>query len=199
MDKIRLGKTGLMATRIGFGGIPIQRLTEPEAVRVVERVIDLGLNYIDTANGYSVSEERVGKAVKGRKRQDVIIATKSGARTREEIEKHLHLSLQRLQTDYIDLYQFHQVGNEAGLKQVLDPEDGLLQVFEDARKAGKIRHIGVTSHQLDIAKRLVESDKFETIMFPFNFITDEPAAELLPLCKKHDVGFVAMKPLAGGM
>lgn len=199
MDTLRLGKTGLMVTRIAFGGIPIQRLTEPEAIKVVERCLDLGLNFIDTANGYSVSEERIGKAVKGRKRQDVVIATKTGARTREEIEKHLDLSLQRLQTDYIDIYQFHQVGNETGLKQVLGPDDNLIEVFEEFKQAGKIRHIGVTSHQIDIAKKLVESDRFETLMFPFNFITSEPADDLLPLCKKHDVGFIDMKPMAGGM
>ena len=199
MDKIRLGRTGLMVTRIGLGGIPIQRLSEAEAIKVVERCLDLGLNFIDTANGYTVSEERIGKAVKGRKRQDVIIATKTFSGTAEEIRKNLDLSLKRLQTDYIDLYQFHQVGNEGTYRRVLGPDDDLYAVFEEAKKAGKIRHIGVTSHQIDIAKKLVASDRFETLMFPFNFITSEPAAELLPLCRKHDVGFIDMKPMAGGM
>ncbi len=199
MDKIRLGKTGLEVTRVGFGGIPIQRLTEAEAIKVVHRVIDLGLTYIDTANGYTVSEERIGKAVKGRRREDVVIATKTGSRDPKEMEQHLDLSLKRLQTDYIDIYQFHQVGNEDNYNKVMDPETGVYEVFEKARKAGKIRHIGVTSHQIDVAKKLVASDKFETMMFPFNFVTAEPATELLPLCRQHDVGFIDMKPLAGGM
>ncbi len=199
MDQIRLGKTGLMVTRIGFGGIPIQRLTEPEAVKVVERCLDLGLNFIDTANGYSTSEERIGKAVKGRKRQDIIIATKTFPGSPEDIERNLDLSLKRLQTDYIDIYQFHQVGTMEAYNRVLEPEKGLYRLFEKAQKAGKIRHIGVTCHQIDVAKKLVESGKFETLMFPFNFITSEPADELLPLCRKHDVGFIDMKPMGGGM
>ncbi|OGO42687.1 MAG: hypothetical protein A2137_01760 [Chloroflexi bacterium RBG_16_58_8] len=198
MEKFRLGKTDMMVTRLGFGGIPIQRLTELEAVKIVRRCLEHGVNYLDTANGYTTSEERIGLAVKGR-RQDVFIATKSGARTREEIEKHLDLSLKRLGTDYIDLYQFHQVGDFPTMAKVLDPENGLIKVFEGFKKAGKIRHIGVTSHQMDVAKALVKSDRFETVMFPFNFITNEPADELLPLCREHDVGFIVMKPMAGGM
>ena len=198
MEKIRLGKTGLMVNRIGFGGIPIQRLTDDEAVAVVRKCLDLGVNFLDTANGYSVSEERIGKAIKGR-RDEVYIATKSGGRTRESIEQHLELSLKRLDVDYIDLYQFHGVNDQARLDKILDPEDGLYKVFEEARQAGKIRHIGVTSHQLDMAKALVKTGRFETVMFPFNFITCEPADELLPLCKEYDVGFIDMKPMAGGM
>ena len=199
MDKLRLGKTGLEVTRIGFGGIPIQRLPEEEAIKVVERCLHLGLNYIDTANGYGTSEERIGKAIKGRKREDVIISTKTSPGTPEDIEKNLDLSLKRLQTDYIDIYQFHQVGTMEAYDRVMHPEHGLYQVFEKALKAGKIRHIGVTSHQIDVAKKLVASDKFETIMFPFNFVTKEPAEELLPLCRQHDVGFIDMKPMGGGM
>lgn len=197
MEKIRLGKTGMMVTRLGFGGIPIQRLTEAEAVKVIQKCVDLGINYIDTANGYTTSEERIGKAVKGR-RQDVIIATKTFPGTAEDVTKNLDLSLKRLQTDYIDLYQFHGVNSET-LKHVLDPENGIYKVFEGFKKAGKIRHIGITAHQMDAAKEQIKTDKFETIMFPFNVITSEPAKELLPLCRKHDVGFIVMKPLAGGM
>ncbi|MGD9143810.1 MAG: aldo/keto reductase [Dehalococcoidia bacterium] len=198
MEKIRLGKTGMTVTRIGFGGIPIQRLAESEAVKVVQRCIDLGINFIDTANGYTVSEERIGKAVK-RRRNNVYIATKTGARTAGEIEKHLDLSLERLGTDYIDLYQFHCVNDQATMDKILEPESELYAVFENAKKAGKIRHIGITSHQIDLAKLQVKSGRFETMMFPFNFITCEPAEDLLPLCKEHDVGFINMKPMAGGM
>ena len=187
-----------MVTRIGFGGIPIQRLNDDEAVAVVRKCLDLGVNFLDTANNYSVSEERIGKAIKGR-RDDVYIATKTGGRTREDIEKQLELSLKRLDVDYIDLYQFHGVSDQATLDKILDSEDGLYKVFEEASQAGKIRHIGITSHHLDAAKVQVKSGRFETIMFPFNFITCEPADELLPLCKEYDVGFIDMKPMAGGM
>ncbi|OGO38848.1 MAG: hypothetical protein A2147_08235 [Chloroflexi bacterium RBG_16_57_8] len=197
MEKFRLGRTGMMVTRLGFGGIPIQRDTEEEAISVVRRCLDLGINYIDTANGYTTSEERIGKAVKGR-RDQVFIATKSSGRTREDVEKHLALSLQRLQTDYIDLYQFHGVNNTKHLDAILAPGE-LLSVVEQAKKAGKVRHIGITSHQMDMAKKAVATDLFETIMFPINFITSEPADDLLPLARSHDVGFIAMKPLAGGM
>jgi predicted aldo/keto reductase-like oxidoreductase len=198
MEKIRLGKTGMIVTRLGFGGIPIQRRNEADAVAIVKKCLDLGLNYLDTANGYTVSEERIGKAVKGR-RQNVYIATKTFPGTPEMIEANLELSLKRLDTDYIDLYQFHGINDAATLKKITDPENGLYKVFEKAKKAGKIRHIGITCHQMDTAKAAVKTDKFETIMFPFNFITSEPAEELLPLCRKHDVGFIVMKPLAGGM
>jgi predicted aldo/keto reductase-like oxidoreductase len=198
VEKIRLGKTKMMVTRLGFGGIPIQRLSENDAVAVVRRCLDLGVNYLDTANGYSTSEERIGKAVKGR-RHDVFIATKTFPGTAEIIEKNLELSLKRLDTDYIDLYQFHGVNDTTILNKILDPENGLYKVFEKARQAGKIRHIGITSHQMDAAKAEVKTGKFETIMFPFNVITSEPAKQLLPLCRQHDVGFIVMKPLAGGM
>ena len=197
MEEIRLGRTGLMVSRLGFGGIPIQRDTEEDAISVVKRCLSLGVTYIDTANGYTTSEERIGKAVAGR-RDKVVIATKTGARTREDAEKHLALSLKRLQTDYIDIYQFHGVNNTKHLEAVLEP-NGLLAFAEEAKKAGKVRHIGITSHQMDIAKKAIATDKFETIMFPFNVVTDEAATQLLPLARQHDVGFIAMKPLAGGM
>jgi len=197
MEKIRLGKTEMNVSRLGFGSIPIQRLPEEEAVGVIKRCLELGINYIDTANGYSTSEERIGKAIAGR-REEVFLATKSHSRTREGIEKDINLSLKRMGTDYIDLYQLHQVGDFKTLDEVLE-KDGAVAVLEEAKKAGTIRHIGVTSHQIDVAKAAIESDRFETIMFPFNFIVCEAAEELLPVARKHDVGYIAMKPLAGGM
>ena len=197
MEKIRLGKTGMMVSRLGFGGIPIQRLSEDGAVAVVRECIDLGINYIDTANGYTTSEERIGKAIAGR-RDGLILATKTHARDRGGIERDLGLSLTRLGVDAIDLYQFHQVGDFKSLEMVLDP-DGPMAVLEEAKRSGKIKHIGITSHSMDVAKEAVKSDRFETIMFPFNFITTEAADELLLLAREHDVGFIAMKPLGGGM
>jgi hypothetical protein len=197
MEMVRLGRTNMMVSRLGFGGIPIQRLPEENAVAVVKRCLDLGITFLDTANGYTTSEERIGKAIAGR-RHKVILATKSGARNREDLEKHLKLSLKRLGVDYIDLYQFHGVNDFKSLDAVLAP-GGLMPVVEQAKEAGLIRHIGITSHQMDVAKKAVLSDRFETIMFPFNFLTPEAADELFPQCLEHDVGFIDMKPMAGGM
>jgi predicted aldo/keto reductase-like oxidoreductase len=132
------------------------------------------------------------------RRERLILATKSLARTREEIESHLKLSLERLGVESIDLYQFHNVSDADTLETILDP-NGPMAVVQEAKRAGRVKHIGITSHQIDTAKKAVKSDCFETIMFPFNFITHEAADELLPLAREHDVGFIAMKPLAGGM
>jgi predicted aldo/keto reductase-like oxidoreductase len=197
VEKVRLGKSGLTVARLGFGGIPIQRVTRDEAIAVVKRCLELGVTFLDTANGYSTSEERIGQAVAGQ-RPNVVIATKSGARNREDLQKHLELSLKRLAVDYVDLYQFHGVNNFEGLDKILEP-GGAMDFMQEAKKKGLIRHIGITSHQLDVAKKAVQTGLFETVMFPFNFITAEAADELLPLCRRHDVGFIAMKPLAGGM
>ena len=187
----------MMVSRLGFGGIPIQRVSEDEAVAVVSRCLELGITFIDTANGYTNSEERIGKAISGR-RDGLILATKSTSRTREEMEKHLKLSLKRLGVESIDLYQFHNVSDSSALKAILAP-NGPMAMVEEVKKRGLVKHIGVTSHSMDMAKEMVKSDRFETIMFPFNFITSEAADELLPLTREHDVGFIAMKPLAGGM
>jgi len=197
MRRVRLGRTGLMITQIGFGGIPIQRLNEEKAVEVVARCLDLGINFIDTANAYTTSEERIGRAIAGR-REGLVLATKSLSRSREGIARHLEKSLKTLGVDCIDLYQFHSVGDERTLEMVLDPE-GPRAVLEEAKRAGKIRYIGITSHQIDTAKKAVASDQFDTIMFPFNFVTSEALEELIPLARAHDVGFIAMKPMAGGM
>jgi uncharacterized protein len=197
LDKIRLGKTNMVVSRLGFGGIPIQRLSEDDAVAVVKRCLDLGITFLDTANAYTSSEERIGKAIAGR-REGLILATKSTSRKREGVEKHLNLSLVRLNVKYIDLYQFHGVSDMASLDMVLAP-DGPISVVEKARDDGIVKHIGITSHQIDVAKKAVACGRFETIMFPFNFVTSEAADELIPMAKKHDVGFIVMKPLSGGM
>jgi predicted aldo/keto reductase-like oxidoreductase len=196
LDTVRLGKTGLIVSKIGFGGIPIQRISEADAVNVVKKCLELGIDFIDTANAYTNSEECIGKAISNQ-RKNLIIATKTLARTKEEVEKHLKLSLTRLRTDYIDLYQLHNVSDLSTWERICKP-NGPLITLEEAKRRGVIRHIGVTSHQIDMAKELVKSGFFETIMFPLNFIAHEAANELLPLARLNDVGFIAMKPLAGG-
>jgi predicted aldo/keto reductase-like oxidoreductase len=159
--------------------------------------VNLGINFIDTANSYTTSEERIGKALKGI-RKNIVLATKSGAREPAELKQHLELSLKRLQTDYIDLYQFHGISSFFDLDKITAP-GGCLDIAEKAKAAGTIRHIGITSHQMDVAKKAVATGRFETVMFPFNFITSEAIDELIPLCRKMDVGFICMKPLGGGL
>lgn len=200
MKTKKLGKTGLEVSIVGFGGIPIQRLTEAEAVQVVQRCLDLGITFLDTANAYTTSEKRIGKALADSAipRKRVVIATKTGARDKAGAQEHLELSLKHLQTDYIDLWQFHNVTTFEAYEQVLCP-GGAMEAAQAALRAGKVRHIGITSHSMDVALKAVPSGHFETLQFPFNFVTSEPADELLPLAQKHNLGFIAMKPFAGGM
>ncbi|MCP4539618.1 MAG: aldo/keto reductase [Chloroflexi bacterium] len=200
MKTTRLGKTELQVSRVGFGGIPIQRLTEADAIQVVQQCLDLGVTFLDTANGYSTSEERIGKALAATigQRERTIIATKTGARDRAGAQAHLELSLERLQTDCIDLWQFHNLSTFEAYEQVLGP-GGAMEAAQQALEAGQVRHIGITSHSMDVALKAASSGHFETLQFPFNFVTSEPAQELLPLAQKHDLGFIAMKPFAGGM
>lgn len=197
METVRLGRTDLEVSRVGFGGIPIQRLTEAEAIRVVERCLDLGVTLLDTANSYTVSEERVGKALAGR-REQVVVATKTAARDRDKAREHLELSLKRLQVEAIDLWQFHNVSSKEAYEQVLGP-GGAMEAAHWALAAGVVHHVGITSHSMEVALEAVPSGFFETVQFPFNFVTNEATEELLPLAREHDVGFIAMKPLAGGM
>lgn len=186
-----------MVSELGFGGIPIQRLSEEEAVRVVQRCLDLGVTFLDTANGYTTSEERIGKAIKGR-REGLVLATKSGARDAGTCREHLELSFRRLGVDYIDIFQFHNVSTEEHYQQIIAP-GGLMEVAREAQAAGRIGHIGVTSHNLDMAIKLVESGHFATLMFPFCLVAPEALDRLIPLCRAHNVAFLAMKSMGGGL
>ncbi len=197
MEKVKLGRSGLIVSKLGFGSIPIQRVSDEEAIAVIRRCLDSGITFIDSAASYTTSEERIGKAIHGR-RQGLVLASKSNARKADLLQEHLELCMKRFGVDVIDLYQFHFVNDFDALAQVLDPK-GLRPVLEEAKGRGKIKHIGITSHKMDVAIEAVKSDQFETLMFPFNCITAEPAEKLLPLCREHDVGFIAMKPLEGGV
>jgi predicted aldo/keto reductase-like oxidoreductase len=199
MKSVRLGKTGLQVSRIGFGSIPIQRLNEAEAIGVVHRCLELGVNFLDTANAYTTSEARIGKALAAwGGREQVIDATKTAARDRDTALEHLVLSLKRLRIDAIDLWQLHNVSNAEVFEEVLGP-GGAMEAAQEALEAGKVRHVGLTSHSLDMALEAVRSGLFETIQVPFNFVANEAAEELVPLSQEHDVGFIAMKPFGGGM
>jgi hypothetical protein len=197
MNKIRLGKTDLMVSRVGMGGIPITRPPLDEAIEIINHALDLGVNFIDTAIGYSTSEERIGEAIEDR-RQDVILTTKAGGNTKELAEEQLETSLKRLRTDYLDLWQFHGINSYEKYDEIMAPGgayDAALEALED----GRVRHIGFSSHNLRVALDLVATGHFETVQFPFNFISRESGDNLIPLAKKHDVGFIGMKPFAGGM
>jgi predicted aldo/keto reductase-like oxidoreductase len=195
-----LGQTGLEVSRIGFGGIPIQRLDEAQAIAVVQRCLDLGVTFLDTANSYTTSEERIGKAIAAspQRREELIIATKTMARDSATAQEHLELSLRRLNTDILDLWQLHNVSSFQAYEQVLGP-GGALEAAWEAQQAGKVKHIGISSHSLEVALEAVASGLFETIQFPFNYVTSEAADELLPLARQHDLGFIAMKPFGGGL
>jgi hypothetical protein len=197
MKRVTLGKTGLTVSRLGFGGIPIQRLGEAEAVPLVKRCLELGINFYDTANAYTTSEGFIGKATAGR-REELVLATKSTSRNPEKVMKHLQLSLERLGVDTIDLYQLHGVDDLETYHSMVTP-GSMLATLEKARSQGKIGHIGISSHSLDVAKLAARSGHFETVQFPFNFVAREAADELIPLCRQNDVGFIVMKPMGGGM
>lgn len=195
MEYRRLGKTGLNVSVIGFGGIPIQRINDEDAKGVILRAEELGINFIDTARGYTVSEEYIGNALKGR-RDKWIIASKSMARTKEAMEKDIEISLENLKTDYIDLYQVHNVKELDTYNQILG-ENGAVAALLEAKKAGKIGHIGITAHTMTALGAAIESDVFETIMYPYNIIENQ-ADELFDKARKLDIGIIAMKPMAGG-
>lgn len=197
MKTVRLGSTDLWVSRVGFGGIPIQRLSEADALAVIRRALDAGFTFFDTAHGYTTSEERIGKAIAGR-RDQLVITTKTPAKDKKTALEHLDLSLRRLQTDYIDLWQLHNVSTPKGWAQVQGP-NGALEAANAAVQSGKVRYVGVSSHSLDLSLVLVPTGHFRTLQFPFNFVTDEPTAALLPLTVQHSLGFIAMKPFAGGL
>ncbi|MBR0443274.1 MAG: aldo/keto reductase [Clostridia bacterium] len=194
MQYVTLGKTGLRISRIGFGGIPIQRITEDECVKLFDEVIAQGINFIDTARGYTVSEQFIGNALRGR-RDKFILATKSMARTRQGMEKDIAISLVNLQTDYIDLYQIHNANDEQ-LDEVL-AEGGAMEALRAAKAQGKIGHIGLTAHGLSTFERALEIDEIETVMFPYNIVECQ-GEQLIARCTEKNIGFIAMKPLAGG-
>ena len=190
-----LGSTGLKVSRVGFGGIPIQRISGDEAKKVILKASELGVNFIDTAKGYTVSEKYIGEALDG-VRDKWIIATKSMSRTKEAMAKDIDSSLVALKTDYIELYQIHNVKLMEEYEKVTS-EGGALEALAEAKKAGKIGHIGITAHSMDTLKVAIESGLFETIMYPYNIVENQ-AEELFKRAKELNIGVIAMKPMAGG-
>ncbi len=194
MSHITLGRTGLDVEKNGFGCLPIQRVTKAEAVKLLRRAVDGGINYFDTARAYSDSEEKLGAAFEGI-RDQVVIATKSGAQTGEQLRKELDESLRLLKTDRIDVYQFH---NPAFCPKP-GGADGLYDAALEARAQGKIRFISLTNHRLAVAREAVESGLYATLQFPFSYLSSPQEEELVKDCLASGMGFIAMKALAGGL
>ena len=189
-----LGKTGLKISRLGFGGIPIQKIDALGTKVLMNALIKEGVNFIDTARGYTVSEEYLGFALEGI-RDKFVLATKSMARTKEAMAQDIDISLRNLRTDYIDLYQVHNPGVK-DLEQVMAP-GGALEALLEAKAAGKIGHIGITLHSVNLFKQAIELPWVETVMFPYN-IVETQGEDCIAACAKKEIGFICMKPLAGG-
>lgn len=194
MEYRTLGKTNLQISRMGFGGIPIQKTDAEQTKTLLCHLMAQGVNYIDTARAYTVSEEYIGYALRGI-RGKFVLATKSMARSREAMAKDIDISLAKLETDYIDLYQVHNP-SVSDLEQVLAP-GGALEALQEAKASGKIGHIGITLHSLELFEKAVEMEWVETIMFPYN-IVETQGETLIAKCAEKNIGFIAMKPLAGG-
>ena len=197
MRYVRLGRTELNISELGFGGIPIIRLDMDTAIQVLRCAYEKGITFFDTANGYRDSEEKIGHAFVGI-REKIVIATKTLERNVINANKHIENSLRMLKTDYIDLYQLHQIAQEKDWQAVTAP-DGALEALAKAKQEGKIRFIGVTSHNLAMAVKLVKTGLFSTIQLPFNFIEDAAKDELFPAARELGMGIIAMKPFAGGV
>ncbi len=200
MKTITLGSTGITVPQNAFGALPVQRVGMDDAVTILQRAYEGGMRYFDTARAYTDSEEKLGAAFgegnkAGIKRGDIYIATKTAAKTPEAFRKDLETSLEKLRTDYIDVYQFHMVG------QCWRPGDGsgMYECMLEAKAQGRIRHIGCTAHKIGVAMECAESGLYETMQFPFSYLSSKKDIELVTKCREKNVGFIAMKGLAGGL
>lgn len=195
MHDITLGSTGITVVQNCFGALPIQRRDKETAVKILRRAYEGGMRLFDTARAYTDSEEKLGEALKIYPRESYYITTKTTAKTPEGFWKDLETSLEKLQTSYIDVYQFHMV------KQCWKPGDGsgMYECMEEAKKQGKIRHIGVTTHLVQIAEEIIESGLYETLQYPMSYISLDREIDLVGKCKEKNMGFICMKSLAGGL
>jgi predicted aldo/keto reductase-like oxidoreductase len=197
MEKIRFGNTDLNVSKVAMGGIPIMRLDKKDAVKVVQNVIEMGINFIDTANAYGDSEEKIGEAIKKYPRENIVLASKSAARDSKTFMEHIDLSLKRLETDYIDIYQMHAVSDSQTMDKVMAP-GGAYDGLEKAVSSGKVRHYGFSSHNVPISEKMMKTNKFQVTQIPLNFL-DIEAEKLVPFARKLDIGLIAMKPMGGGL
>jgi len=196
MRQTTLGSTGLTVSVIGFGGIPITRLPEPEAAALVRRAADAGLNFFDTAYSYGGSEERIGRALRGLPRDRLVIATKDASSDGPMFARHVEESLTRLGMDYVDIIQFHNVSDRQRWDAINTP-GGAREAADRLQQQGKVRHIGVTSHNAELALEMALSGQFATVQVPINFIAEEALALIEP-CRQRGIGLIGMKPFGGG-
>lgn len=194
MKTVLLGSTGIRSPQNAFGALPVQRADTKTAVYLLNKALDGGFTFFDTARAYTDSEEKLGLAFEG-KRERFNLASKTHALTPEEFWDELHTSLTNLKTDHLDIYQFHCAS------QCYRPDDGfgLYEAMLEAKKQGKILHIGITAHKIHVAEEAVESGLYETVQYPFSYLASERELALVEACKKHNVGFIGMKGLAGGL
>ncbi len=194
MREIILGRTGIKVPQNGFGALPIQRDDFETAGKILRKAYEGGMRYFDTARAYTDSEEKMGRYLSD-VRKDIYIATKTTAKTPEEMKQQMDTSLKMLKTDYVDVYQFHMAN------QCFRPGDGtgMYEQMEDFKRQGLIKHIGITAHKIGIAEEAVESGLYETLQFPFSYLSGEREIRLVKSCIEHDMGFVCMKALAGGL
>ena len=190
---MRLGKTNLEVNKNGFGALPIQRCTIDEAVEILKKAYDNGINFFDTAHFYTDSEEKMGKAFEGIPRENIYIASKTAAETPEVFWSDLETSLKSLKTDYLDLYQFHNISF------IPKQDDEVFKAMTEAKEKGMVKHIGITTHKITHAHEAVESGLYETLQYPFSYLSGDEEIELVKKCEKLDVGFIAMKAMGGGL
>jgi len=192
-----LGKTGLKVNPIGFGGIPIQRLSMEESDKVITAALEQGINFFDTSRVYTDSEEKLGRVFSRYQRDKIIMASKTFSRDGASAVADLETGLKLLKTDYIDIYQAHNISQVADLEKILAP-GGVLEVLEKAKKEGKIRFIGLTGHKPPILMKGLEAFNFDTVQVPMNYIEQSCFEQVIPFAKEKGLGVIAMKPVAGG-
>lgn len=194
MQMVRLGRTGLLVSKVAFGALPIQRVSFADAEKLLHAALAGGINFYDTARMYTDSEEKLGRAFSHR-RQDVILAGKSMGATKQEVLRDLETSLKNLKTDYLDVFQLHNPTTQPDLEE----ENGKFQGLLEAKKKGMCRFIGITAHSNAIAKKAIQQGVYDTLQYPFCCLASQEDEEVVAACRERNMGFIAMKALGGGM
>ncbi len=190
---MRLGKTNLEVNKNGFGALPIQRRDMADSVEILRTAYENGIDFYDTAHFYTDSEEKMGNAFEDIDRESIYLASKTAAETPEDFWSDLETSLESLKTDYLDLYQFHNIS--------FVPKEGdeLFNAMLEAKDKGMVRHIGITTHKITHAHEAIDSRLYETLQYPFSYLSGDEEIELVEKCRQLDVGFIAMKAMGGGL